>query len=90
MCVCVCVCVCVCAAAYVRCWILHPGWKEESRAGVAAPPVVGEGLFWKFHLFGICNDGYTQRLAEVSSKGRGHSAKADSLLQSHVSADSRK
>lgn len=25
-------------------------WKEESRAAVAAPPVVGEGLLGKLHL----------------------------------------
>lgn len=29
-----------------------PGLRKESRAGVAAPPVVGDGLFWKFNLFG--------------------------------------
>lgn len=43
--------------------IFHPGWKKESRAGIAAPPVVGDGLFWKSHLFGICNDGCMQQLA---------------------------
>lgn len=65
-------------------------WREESRAGVAAPPVVGDGLFWKFHLLGTCTGGSAQRLAAVFSKRRDTSAKADTLLQSHVLPNSRK
>lgn len=44
----------VCALqATVAAEILCLGWREESRAAAsAAPPVVGDGLFWKFHLLG--------------------------------------
>lgn len=51
--------------------IFQPGWKKESRAGIAAPPVVGDGLFWKSHLFGICNDGCVQPLAGHADKEEG-------------------
>lgn len=64
--------------------ILHPGWKKESRAGIAAPPVVGEGLFWKSHLFGICNDGCMPPLAGQRTKRRDAGAETGSLLQCHV------
>lgn len=64
--------------------IFHPGWKKESRAGIAAPPVVGDGLFWKSHLFGICNDGCMQPLAGQRTKRRDAGAETGSLLQCHV------
>lgn len=64
--------------------IFHPGWKKESRAGIAAPPVVGDGLFWKSHLFGICNDGCMQPLAGQRTKRRDAGAETGALLQCHV------
>lgn len=61
-----CVCVVQPAGSSARARSRNPGL-----AAVAAPPVVGDGLFWKFHLFGICNDGCMHRLVETSTKREG-------------------